>query len=438
MQAARRRAGVDARACCSSPGSQAQLPAGGGVGVVTADAGSLTRRAPAPPSARPTTRRSRASLARLARSTPPCSTIEPSLDVDCSRARRRSPPRKRLSSRHPELGAIVLECTNMPPYADAVRAATGLPVHDITTLIAARFAARRPMSRRRARTRRAGSSGSIAAAPSPTSSGKRPDGTLATLQAAVREPRAVPRRRGRRHPPPARPRRRRSRSRPDQVECVKMGTTVATNALLERKGEPTLLVTTRGFRDALRIAYQDRPRLFERHIVLPELLYARVVEADERVGADGDDRAAARRGAPARRAAGGARRQACAASPSSSCTASATPRTSSPPSAWRARSASRRCSVSHQVSPLMKLVGRGDTTVVDAYLSPILRRYVDAGRRRDAGRAALLHAVVGRPRPTRTRSRARTRSCRARPAASSAWCAPRSWTRRDDRRSRSR
>ena len=67
-----------------------------------------------------------------------------------------------------------------------------------------------------------------------------------------------------------------------------MGTTVATNALLERKGEPTLLVTTRGFRDALRIAYQNRPRLFDRHIVLPELLYARVIEADERVGAHGE------------------------------------------------------------------------------------------------------------------------------------------------------
>src|SRR5205814_13939 len=69
------------------------------------------------------------------------------------------------------------------------------------------------------------------------------------------------------------------RSTPEQVECVKMGTTVATNALLERKGEPTLLVTTRGFRDALRIGYQERPRLFDRHIVLPELLYARVIEA---------------------------------------------------------------------------------------------------------------------------------------------------------------
>ena len=75
---------------------------------------------------------------------------------------------------------------------------------------------------------------------------------------------------------------------PALVECVKMGTTVASNALLERKGEPTLLVTTRGFRDGLRIAYQNRPRLFDRHIVLPELLYSAVVEADERVDANGD------------------------------------------------------------------------------------------------------------------------------------------------------
>src|ERR1700742_78027 len=74
---------------------------------------------------------------------------------------------------------------------------------------------------------------------------------------------------------------------PELVECVKMGTTVATNALLERKGEKTLLVTTRGFRDALRIAYQDRPRLFDRNIQLPELLYAQVIEADERVSAHG-------------------------------------------------------------------------------------------------------------------------------------------------------
>src|SRR5271168_1259410 len=73
-----------------------------------------------------------------------------------------------------------------------------------------------------------------------------------------------------------------------QVACVKMGTTVATNALLERKGERTLLVITRGFREALRIATQARPRLFDRHIVLPEMLYERVIEALERVGAHGE------------------------------------------------------------------------------------------------------------------------------------------------------
>ena len=75
---------------------------------------------------------------------------------------------------------------------------------------------------------------------------------------------------------------------PERVDCVKMGTTVATNALLERKGDPTLLVTTQGFRDALRIATQARPRLFERHIVLPELLYSQVIEATERIGAQGE------------------------------------------------------------------------------------------------------------------------------------------------------
>ena len=74
----------------------------------------------------------------------------------------------------------------------------------------------------------------------------------------------------------------------DQIEVVKMGTTVATNALLERKGERTALIVTRGFRDALRIAYQNRPRLFDRHIVLPELLYSSVIEVDERLSAHGD------------------------------------------------------------------------------------------------------------------------------------------------------
>src|SRR5438132_12211177 len=74
----------------------------------------------------------------------------------------------------------------------------------------------------------------------------------------------------------------------EAIEVVKMGTTVATNALLERKGERTVLFITRGFRDALRIAYQNRPRLFDRHIVLPEMLYAKVVEVEERVGARGE------------------------------------------------------------------------------------------------------------------------------------------------------
>ncbi|MEY4033846.1 MAG: hypothetical protein RL492_1040, partial [Verrucomicrobiota bacterium] len=74
----------------------------------------------------------------------------------------------------------------------------------------------------------------------------------------------------------------------ERIACVRMGTTVATNALLERKGEPTLLVTTRGFRDVLRIAYQNRPRLFDRHIVLPDMLYSEVIEADERTGAHGE------------------------------------------------------------------------------------------------------------------------------------------------------
>ena len=162
---------------------------------------------------------------------------------------------------------------------------------------------------------------------------------------------------------------------PALVECVKMGTTVATNALLERKGEPTLLVTTRGFRDALRIGYQERPRIFDRHIVLPELLYSRVIEAHERVAADGAvieplDEAHLRAELAAAHASGlrsaaivfmhGYRHTAHEAA------------------AQRlAREAGfTQISVSHQVSPLMKLVSRGDTTVVDAYLSPILRRYV--------------------------------------------------------------
>jgi 5-oxoprolinase (ATP-hydrolysing) len=163
---------------------------------------------------------------------------------------------------------------------------------------------------------------------------------------------------------------------PAQVACVKMGTTVATNALLERRGERTVLVITRGFRDALRIAYQARPRLFDRRIVLPELLYERVIEADERVGADGDvvralDEAALRRALQAARADGIG---ACAIVFMHGWRHAAHERAAE----RLAREAGfGQVSVSHKVSPLMKLVPRGDTTVVDAYLSPILRRYVD-------------------------------------------------------------
>jgi 5-oxoprolinase (ATP-hydrolysing) len=163
---------------------------------------------------------------------------------------------------------------------------------------------------------------------------------------------------------------------PDRVECVKMGTTVATNALLERKGDRTLLVTTRGFRDALRIAYQARPKLFERHIVLPELLYERVIEAQERVGAHGDvlqplDELHLKRELQAAFDTGIA---SCAIVFMHGYRFTAHEQAA----AQLARDIGfTQVSASHDASPLMKLVSRGDTTVVDAYLSPILRRYVD-------------------------------------------------------------
>ncbi len=163
---------------------------------------------------------------------------------------------------------------------------------------------------------------------------------------------------------------------PELVECVKMGTTVATNALLERKGEPTLLITTKGFKDALRIAYQNRPRLFDRRIVLPELLYERVIEAQERVGAHGDviealDEAHLKERLWAAYDAG-LRSAAIVFMHGYRYTAH------EEAAARIAREAGfTQVSASHATSPMMKLVSRGDTTVVDAYLSPILRRYVD-------------------------------------------------------------
>ena len=162
----------------------------------------------------------------------------------------------------------------------------------------------------------------------------------------------------------------------DVVDCVKMGTTVATNALLERKGEPTLLVTTKGFRDALRIAYQNRPRLFDRNVVLPELLYSAVIEAHERVDAQGDILQALDelllKTELLDQYSKGLRSLAIVFMHGYRYTE-------------HEKVAKRiaievgftQISTSHETSPMMKFVSRGDTTVVDAYLSPILRRYVN-------------------------------------------------------------
>ena len=160
-----------------------------------------------------------------------------------------------------------------------------------------------------------------------------------------------------------------------RVGAVKMGTTVATNALLERKGDRTLLVTTKGFRDALRVGYQNRPKIFAKHIIKPEMLFERVVEVDERVRADGTvektpDLDAVRRDLEE------------ALSDGIKAVAIVFIHAYRYADHEKAVAALARemgfaqVSVSHEVSPLIKLVGRGDTTVVDAYLSPILRRYV--------------------------------------------------------------
>jgi 5-oxoprolinase (ATP-hydrolysing) len=161
----------------------------------------------------------------------------------------------------------------------------------------------------------------------------------------------------------------------DRIAAVKMGTTVATNALLERKGDRTLLLITKGFRDALRIGYQARPKIFARHIIKPDMLYERVVEVDERVRADGTverelDLAAVRDELERARADGiGAvavvLMHAYRYSTHEQRVAALARELGFP-----------QVSASHEVSPLIKLVGRGDTTVVDSYLSPILRRYV--------------------------------------------------------------
>ncbi|WP_186391095.1 MULTISPECIES: hydantoinase B/oxoprolinase family protein [unclassified Pannonibacter] len=159
------------------------------------------------------------------------------------------------------------------------------------------------------------------------------------------------------------------------IATVKMGTTVATNALLERKGERTALITTKGFRDALAIGYQARPDIFAKEIIKPELLYESVHEVSERLRADGTletplDEAEARAALEAAWNAG-IRSVAIVFMH-----AYAYPDHEKRVAAIAREVGFPQISVSHEVSPLMKLVGRGDTTVVDAYLSPILRRYV--------------------------------------------------------------
>src|SRR6266581_3077844 len=161
----------------------------------------------------------------------------------------------------------------------------------------------------------------------------------------------------------------------NRIGAVKMGTTVATNALLERKGERTLLVTTRGFRDALKIGYQARPKIFARNIVKPDVLYERIVEIDERVRADGTverepdlvkTRAALER----------ANADGIAAIAIVFMHAYRYPAHEQRVAALARELGFPQVSASHEISPLIKLVGRGDTSVVDAYLSPIIARYV--------------------------------------------------------------
>ena len=165
----------------------------------------------------------------------------------------------------------------------------------------------------------------------------------------------------------------------EQIAAVKMGTTVATNALLERKGDPTVLIITRGFKDALRIGYQNRPDIFARHIQLPEMLYRQVIEVDERICATGEVLTPLTTTAKAQ-----LRESLQKAYGSGICACAVVlmhgyrfPDHERQVTAIAQAVGFTQVSVSHEVSPLIKLVSRGDTTVVDAYLSPILRRYVD-------------------------------------------------------------
>ncbi|MBL1198912.1 MAG: hydantoinase/oxoprolinase family protein [Nostoc sp. GBBB01] len=162
----------------------------------------------------------------------------------------------------------------------------------------------------------------------------------------------------------------------EAIEVIKMGTTVATNALLERKGDRVVLLITKGFKDALRIGYQNRPHIFARHIVLPTMLYEQVIEIDERYDAKGNELIAVN----IEQVKGDL--QAVYHTGIRSCAIVLMHSDRYPQHEQQIATIAQeigftQISVSHQVSPLMKLVSRGDTTVVDAYLTPILRRYVN-------------------------------------------------------------
>ncbi|MFJ7415919.1 hydantoinase B/oxoprolinase family protein [Streptomyces sp. NPDC098077] len=181
----------------------------------------------------------------------------------------------------------------------------------------------------------------------------------------------------------------------DRVAAVRMGTTVATNALLERRGEPTVLLITDGFRDALRIAYQNRPRLFDRHIVLPESVHERVIEVPERLDACG------RTVRPLELDPVREQLRAAYADGLRSAAVVLMHGYRHPAHERAVAEAAREAgftqvSSSHEVSPLIRLVPRGDTTVVDAYLSPVLRRYVDeVAARLDGIRLLFLQSNGG-------------------------------------------
>ncbi len=163
---------------------------------------------------------------------------------------------------------------------------------------------------------------------------------------------------------------------PGLIDCVKMGTTVATNALLERKGERTLLVVNKGFADMLRIGNQARPRLFDLKVVLPSLLYEDVVEITGRVGVDGGEMESLDESA-ARAAFVAAREKGIGAVAIVLMHAWKYPAMEQRLAELARDAGFAQVSASHATSPLLRIVPRGDTTVVDAYLSPILRRYVD-------------------------------------------------------------